>query len=214
MPIVALLVALALAACSGQTRIATDITTFHTLPSVPAGKTFAVVPQNDGQASSLEWKTYARQIARHFERLGLLQANEPSRANFVVFFRYAITDGQTTTSAVPMFGQTSGGTTATTTGFIGRTPISSSTYTPPTYGVTGYDTVEQTRYGRGVRIQMVDLDRTTDPKRPEIVYEATAMSVGSIGSLPTVMPYILDGVFQDWPGVPGTTQRRTIPMRE
>jgi len=209
---IALVLAVLLGACSTTPRVQTEVTAFHTLQEAPTGKTFAMVPIPD-QEGSLEWRNYANLVSRRLTNKGLVRVDYASEADLAVFLTYVIDGGRTTVSSVPVYGQTGGGTTTTTTGYVGRTPISGSTYTPPTFGVTGYAPVEDTVYTRRVRVYILDAKRTTANK-PAVVYESTATSVGSIPNLNVVMPYIMDAVFNDWPGQSGTTQRLNLPIRE
>lgn len=202
-------IALLLSACG--TKVETEVTAFHTLPQAPAGKSFVMLPYKN-QEGSLEWRSYANLVSRQLQKYGLVQWQGQGNPDLAVFMSYAIDSGRTSVSAVPMYGKTGGGTTTTTTGFVGKTPIYGTSYTPPTYGVTGYAPVEETVYGRAVKIAIVDVGRSIEQSRPVTVYEATATSAGSIGNLNVVMPAIIAGTFQDWPGPPGTTRRHTVPL--
>lgn len=211
MRLIVLILALAVSACA--TRVNSDVTAFHTMTEAPRGKTFFMTPTAK-QEGSLEWRSYANMVAQRLEKNGLVRANSMASADYAVFLRYAIDGGTTSVSSTPITGMTNPGGTSTTVGMVGSTPVYGSTYTPPTYGIVGYSTDETTTYGRAVRIDIVDIKQTAATRKVVSVYEATATSSGSIGNLNTVMPSILDGVFTDWPGVPGTTQRRSVPLRE
>lgn len=203
--IVIALAALGVGACG--TRVQTDVTTFHTLQSVPAGQTFVMIPLKS-QEGSLEYQTYAGMVSGRLARKGLIPSERVTGTDLAVFMSYAIDDGRTTVSAAPVFGQTGGGTTTTTTGYIGRTPIYGTSYTPATYGITGYAPVEDTVYGRAVTVVILDAKRTVAENKNVVVYQATAKSTGSSGNLNVVMPAILNAMFTDWPGKSGTTERR------
>lgn len=202
--------ALLLGACAAQVR--TDVTAFHTLSAAPSGKTFMMVPYKN-QEGSLEWRTYADLVSRQLEKYGLVRSQILASSDFAVFMAYAIDSGRTSVSAVPVYGQTGGGTTTTTTGYVGSMPVYGSTYTPPTFGVTGYAPVEDTVYGRAVKITILDVKRTIEEKKPVAVYEATAKSVGSSGNLNVVMPAMIEGTFKDWPGPSGVTSRQITPLQ-
>lgn len=212
MRLIALLAALVLGGCAPAPHVSTEVTTFHNLVDVPRGKTFVMLPGKD-QEGSLEWRTYANLVAGRLERLGLVRTHELTKeTDLAVYVRYAIDSGRTSVSSAPVFGQTGGGTTATTTGYIGRTPISGSTYTAPTFGVTGYVPVESTTFTRGVKITIYDVKRSLDDGKAAAVYEATGISSGATGNLNLIMPYILDGMMEGWPGVPGTTVVKNIKV--
>lgn len=206
-----LAVVAALMVCACGTQVQTNVTAFHTLQSQPRGQTFVMIPLKS-QEGSLEYQTYAGMVASRLAQKGLVPVQQATGADYAVFMSYAIDEGKTTVSAAPIFGQTGGGTTTTTTGYVGRTPVYGSSYTAPTYGITGYAPVEDTVYGRAVKIIILDAKRTVAEGKNVVVYEVTAASAGSSGNLNVVMPPILDAVFEDWPGKSGTTQRRVKPM--
>lgn len=201
--------ALLLGACG--TYVQTQVTAFHSLPPGVAGKRFVMVPYKD-QQDSLEWRSYSDLVASKLESKGFVRAEQLNGADLAVFMVYAIDGGRTSVSAVPMYGQTGGGTTTTTTGYVGSTPVYGSTYTPPTYGITGYAPVESTVYGRAVKITILDVPASYSQKKGVPVYEATATSAGSNGTLNVVMPAIVDGIFKDWPGPSGATRTVTTPL--
>jgi hypothetical protein len=57
-------------------------------------------------------------------------------------------------------------------------------------------------YSRSVSIAIIDVQKSS-PSRIEQVFKADAVSNGSIGSLPRVIPYMIDAIFKDFPGVNG-----------
>lgn len=207
------LVAFTLLVGGCATQVETNVTAFHTLQNGGRGQTFVMIPYED-QEGSLEWRTYAGLVSQQLVAKGLMAAERLAEADLAVFMAYAIDGGRTSVSAVPMFGQTGGGTTSTTTGYVGSRPVYASTYTPPTYGVTGFVPVEDTVYGRALKIIIIDAKRSFAAKKPLPVYEATATSAGSSGTLNIVMPAIVSGIFKDWPGPSGVTRKQTTPLRE
>lgn len=203
-------IALLLAGCGN--RVETNITTFHALSDGGRGKSFVMVPYPN-QQNSLEWRAYSDLVAQKLEQKGLIRSTTASGSSFAVFIAYAIDKGRTSVSAVPMYGQTGGGTTSTTTGYVGSTPVYGSTYTPPTYGVTGYTPVESTMYGRALKLTMLDVPQSLALKKPIPVYEATATSTGQSGELNLVMPAIVDAVFKDFPAPSGSTRTQVITVK-
>lgn len=75
------------------------------MPPATIGETFAVVPIGD-QAGSLEWAQYADLVAQQLTGRGYVRVTKPADAKYAVLFSYAIDRGKTTTTAVPVFGQT------------------------------------------------------------------------------------------------------------
>jgi hypothetical protein len=85
-------------------------------------------------------------------------------------------------------------------------PVTQTTYTPPTYGITGYYPVTTTTFGKGLLISIMDIRQSMVERRPVTVYEARATSTGSSNSLPQIIPAMVTAVFQDWPGKSGATR--------
>ena len=200
-------IALSLGACGQQA----DVTAFHTISENLAGKSFKMVPGEKRQGS-LEWKTYANMVASKLEANGLRQVNAQGDADYGVFVLYTIDSGTTSVSAMPMYGQTSAGTTTTTTSYVGRMPVQQTSYTPPTYGITGFVPIAHTTFSKGLLISMMDVRQSLAERKPVTVYEATVTSSGSSTSLNQVIPAMVAAVFQDWPGKSGGTRR--VEVRE
>jgi len=114
-----------------------------------------MIPYKD-QDGSLEWQNYANLVSQRLEKYGLVRVQPSQPADYAVFLTYAIDSGRTSVSAAPMYGQTSPATTTTTTGYVGSYPVYGTSYTPATYGITGYAPVSRTTYSRGVRITILD----------------------------------------------------------
>lgn len=197
-------IALALSACAQV-----NVTAFHTLPESLAGKTFEMVP-GEKQQGSLEWKAYAEMVASKLEAKGLRQVAAQSDADYGVFVFYWIDGGATTVSAVPTYGQTSSGKTTTTTSYVGRMPITQTSYTPPTYGITGYYPASTTTYGKGMLISIMDVRKSVAERKPVMAYEAKITSTGSSNSINEAIPALVAAAFKDWPGKSGTTRRVEI----
>lgn len=203
---------LLLLAC--QTGVATQFTPFHTFADAPPqGKTFVIWP-TQAQEGSLEWATYSNLVAQKLEAKGLRRAGSERGADYAVMLTYAVDGGRTVTSSVPVYGQTSSGGTTYTTGYVGNRPITASSYTPPTYGVTGSATRTDTIYGRAILITIIDLQKSLAQNKPVRVYEATGTSAGSSGNINVVLPSIIDAMFIDWPGKSGITQTHEVPIKQ
>lgn len=196
--------ALSLSAC-GQV----SVTTFHTFSENPAGKSFEMVP-GEKQQGSLEWKAYASMVASNLEAKGLRQVGSQGNSDYGVFVFYYIDSGTTSVSAMPTYGQTSSGTTTTTTSYVGRMPITQTSYTPPTYGITGYYPVSSTTFGKGLLISIMDVKQSLAERKPVTVYEARVTSTGSTSTLNESVPAMVAAVFKDWPGKSGVTRHVDI----
>lgn len=210
-----MLAVLALGAC---TRVRSDVTAFHTMPSTGAGATFVLVPYKD-QQGSLEWRQYGALVSQQLQARGYREVQTVPAADFAVFLAYGIDDGKTTVSSMPIWGQTGGGTSLSTGsvyGNYGTTPYSGTytgtTYTTPTYGVTGYVPVKETTYTRVFLVDMVDVKQSTAQNLVKR-YEAKAKSAGSGGNLNQVAPYMIEAIFKDFPGKSGETRQVNVQVK-
>ena len=195
----------ALAAC---TSVKTEVTRFNQLPA-PAADTFAIVPLK-GQ-EGLEFQAYAERVAGQLTARGFRRVPSVEEAKYAVTFSYAIDNGTTIASEVPIYGQTGGGFTTFSgsgVGAVGGTPFSGvasgTAYTPPTYGEIGSTTVASTVYKRFLALTIYDAKASTKD-HAVTVFEAKARSAGSKGSIAAVMPNMIAAVFKDFPGKNGET---------
>jgi hypothetical protein len=209
----------ALVALVGCARVETNVSRFHTMADVAPTATYYVMPTTE-QERSLEWQQYANAVSQEMMARGYRPASFSS-ADLLVFLHFGIDGGQTTTSALPMYGQTGGGTSYSSGTLYGTsgyraTPYSGTysgtTYTPPTYGVTGYIPVQKTTYSRALKINIYDNKRST-PEKLVPKFEATATSRGEQSSLSEVMPYMIKSVFQDFPGKSGESKSVVLQIK-
>lgn len=77
----------------------------------------------------------------------------------------------------------------------------------PTYGVIGTIPVIDISYKRAVNIDIFEKTSTTPVK----LYEMRAVSVGSCGNINAILFPIIDGMFRNFPGENGKTQRVDLP---
>lgn len=208
-----LVVALAilLSACGGN-YVETEVRTLQAIQGSVSGKSFMMVPDRK-QQGSLEWKHYSDMVAAKLEAAGMRRAAAGPSSDYAVFIKYVQTDGETSVHSTPIVGQTGGGTTATTSGYIGRTPVYGSTYTPPTFGVVGMSTSQTTTYGRALNIEIVDLNQSRSTGKLASIYDATGFSHGASGNLMAVMPYIIEAMFVGWPAPNGSSIKRQVAVK-
>jgi hypothetical protein len=196
-------------------RVYTQVATFHDLRAPVAGETFSIVPTRK-QEDDLEYKTYAPMLKAELVKRGMVET-EFSRAKYSVFLFYGIDNGRTAISTSPVYGSVGGGTSyssGTVSGAGGSASYSGSTYTAPTFGVVGSSTSTYTRYRRNVIVELIDNAASRAAGKPAKVCEVRGVSEGT-GSLPTVMPFMLAGMFEDFPAKSGSTRtaREAIPFK-
>lgn len=190
-------------------QVETISTPFHG-PNHAERGTITVQPLDKTQEGSLEFNTVSEYVLSKFAEQGYVPLAPTEKSNFVAFITYGIDNGKTTSTTVPIYGQTGGGTTyssGTVSSGSRMGSYSGSSTTMPTYGMVGAIPYDVTSYKRVVNI---DVYRKQDNAQPVKVYEIRAQSVGSCGNINTVLYKILDGVFLNFPGVNG--QSRKIPV--
>lgn len=101
---------------------------------------------------ALEWAQYADLVAQQLTGRGYVRVTKPADAKYAVLFSYAIDRGKTTTTAVPVFGQTGGGVTTFYSG-----SGSGFAYTQPTYGEVGSDLITTTTFTRALELEIFDV---------------------------------------------------------
>jgi hypothetical protein len=188
------------------------VTTFHVLDSTP--RTFVIVPSTE-QAESLEFQSYAKRVSDELVARGWRPTTFET-ANVAVFLQYQISSGQRVEFSYPVLGQVPTGT-STTTGTVntyGNTATYNATTTQQTtLGVVGTQSGSRVEYDRAVQLTMYSVKAYTEANRMERVYEATIRSSGSAGDLATVMPALVRGLMEDFPGESGATKEVSVPLR-
>lgn len=180
---------------AGRPKVVTTFTPFHELPDSVAGHSFAMLPSR-AQEASLAWATYANQIAQALEAHGLRLVQSATGADYAVSFSYAMgwVEIEPATYAL-------GGRTFNVPGRPARASRSNA----------ASDT--EPSYSRRLEVTILDVARSRNSGRRAVIYEAEAASSGSNSNIDTVLPYIIKGVFQSWPGESGTPETAEIPMK-
>lgn len=200
---------LVLAGCATPKYVVSDVTRYHSLGAAPAaGQTFAIVAVDDDQRESLAFQQFADQINARLTSLGLRQysgSGNLSGADYVVNLRYAVY------GPTPDVRTRSSGFSA---GFgFGH-------YRPWGYGGYGfgYDPWDHYQYTdtRQLFVRRVELDiyrgATYASDRKERVFEGRAVSAGLNGQIEPVMPYILEALFENFPGRSGETHTVSVEV--
>jgi hypothetical protein len=196
--------------CAVSPRFTSHVTVFHQM-SKPAGLTFMMVPLAD-QLGSLEYDSYSKAISGELKRFGMEQVQTSDRAAVSVYMRYSIDTGTAVTSSYPIIGQTgvSGSTTYGTVSQVGNmaTVNASTTYTP-TFGVVGTGVSTDTVYKRSLDLQIMDTASLSSGS-PRKLYEAQVRSEGTSPQLARVMPYMIESLFKEFPGMSGAVRTHAI----
>ncbi len=196
--------------CAVAPRFTSDVTVFHQLAQ-PTGLTFVMVPLAD-QQSSLEYESYSRLVAGELKRFGMKQVQTSDRAAVSVYMRYNIDAGKAVNSAYPIIGQTgvSGSNTYGTVSRVGSiaTVNAATTYTP-TFGVVGTGVRTDTIYMRSLDLQIMDTTSLSSGS-PKKLYEAQVRSEGTSPQLARVMPYMIESLFKEFPGMSRAVRSHSI----
>lgn len=208
--LITILTVLLLAGCGS--RIQSRVTVFHELSPEP--KTFAFIQLKE-QEGSLEHRRYeelvrSRLVQRGFKEIKL------SEADYAVGIAYGI-GSQQVTSSYPIFGRT-GVSSATTYGSVstyGNTGTYSGTTTyTPTYGVVGSGVSTSTKYTRRLNLTFYDKKYFDEQAKLRAVYEGKVVSEGSTEEISIVMPYLIEALFQEFPGNDGSTRKVTLDFKK
>ncbi len=200
------LIAIGLVGCAA---VQVRNTTFQA-PNHQDRGTIAVVPINDDQKNSLEFIAVGARLLEKLLAQGYTLPEPSKKADFVAFLTYGIDDGRTTTSSVPIYGKTGGGTSytsGTVSGYSGNTAnFNATTTSMPTYGVVSSVMASSTEYKRKVNI---DIYRVKDENLSK-VYEIRGTSEGSCGNLNAIFPFILQAMFEMFPGANGVSNIKKV----
>lgn len=203
--IAALTLIVALTGCASS-RVETTTITYQG-PDAAMRGTIYVSPGTEAQANSLSFNSIKNRIAAHFGQKGYQPVSDYQDAQYVAYVNYSINDGKKVKESVPIYGQTGVGGVSFSSGTVrgsgGYASYSGSTYTPPTFGMVGIADTEHTVYLRQVQIDVFKVD---GKRLGQKVYEIVGSSNGSCSNLKAVLPLIIDGMFEKFPGVDGEAQ--------
>lgn len=190
----ALILALSAVLLSGCMGIFTKVNRFTTLPPEPIpGTTFAF---KDG-TKNLEDATYRALIVKELEKKGWVQTGAKS-AQYLVDYGYSIDGGTAVQQNHSMMGQISGGTSMTSgtvyTPGGGMATYQGSTWSPPVYGEVGSYSTTHTIFHRQFDVNIYK------KSSGEMVFQASAQSNGRISELSTVLPRMIQTMFDVFPG--------------
>lgn len=184
---------LTLSACA---QVQANVETYSALPAKSVPKTFSIAAFEEDDSNSLQWKAFAEKVEAKLIANGY-QKSTSANPDLLVFFGYAIDQGQTVTSSysIPQYGQT-GVSSSYTTGTVSSSGyVSARTTYQPRYGITGYTTgtTISTVYSRSMAINIVDV------KSKSRVWETKLSSKGSCGVIVEVIDELLEIAFTDFP---------------
>lgn len=182
----AVCVLLVLAACGTRT-ITSDVTRFHMLPPM-AGERIAIVAKDEQKAGSIEFARYADLASEGLSRFGYRLAGEgpPDYIVLIDYFQRLVTvpdDGERGRMSVGVGGGSSG-------------------HTSVGVGIgTSFD-VGGGRRQVAARTFILELEARRTGER---LFEGRVQSQGPTENFADVMPYMIDALFDRFPGNSGET---------
>jgi hypothetical protein len=197
---------------NGCTALKGRVTQFHTLDSLP--RSFVVAPTLE-QVESLEFKNYANLVKQELMGRGWRPA-EPDSADVAIFLQYQISQGRNVVFSYPIFGQVPTGP-STTTGSITTignvSTVNLNTQQNTSTEIIGTGTGSQLEYDRALQVTMYALSSNSEKKKPERIYEGTIRSSGSTGDLSAVVPTLIRALFEEFPGVSGSSRKVIVTIK-
>lgn len=180
------------AACAG--KMTSEVTRFHEL-TAPAGETIQIVHVDPEASRSLEFQDIAQLVGARFGTLGYRPSPPGAVPDIVVKLDYGV---------VPGPGRAEDGGPRTTVGVGvgshgGGISIGIS-------GLLGGSAEDAPLFVRSLEMVMVRQSDTS------IVFEGRAVSLGKNKVLGDIMPFLVDGMFQDFPGDSGATTRHSVEV--
>lgn len=182
-----------------------DVTRFSSVPGPLAGQSFTILPERQ-QVGSLEFQRYAELVAAQLARHGLVPvaADESRPADLAVLLRYGPAGARSEIVSGPgpgsSFGMWQGG------------------FGPGYgYGLGGsypfYDNsvTTNTVYAQTLEVEMVDGPAWRAGTKT-MLFQGRAVGESAIRDVNTAMPYLVEALFQDFPGRSGQTVRVSLPI--
>jgi hypothetical protein len=206
-----LALALFLSACLSS--VSSNVTRFHDPVMISQRGSVYIEPQGE-QIRSLEFLTYAQEVAQEMSALGFAAVKDRAKADFIVTFSYSVDGGREVVSSTPVYGRTGGGFEEHSGTYNSFDPSSSgtyagTTYSSPKYGLLGMDISSRTEYLRGMRLTMY----RNAPDMPS-VFEGNVRSTGEADSFTAVSRCLIRAMFRDFPGKSGETMKVAMSLEE
>ncbi len=183
-----------------------SVTRFHELSAIK-GKSFILVPAQDGLGSSLEFKAYAQATAKKLTELGLVEwpQSKFGSSDYLVGLDYGIGPPMTVDANHEVHGLSVPQIIVLprTTNLVNGGPLTG--VQAPLYGVTGYETVSTVNYHRYVRLFIHEGHPGADGKFLRR-YEGIAESDGASRDLTWLVPAGIAALLTEFPGTSGKSQ--------
>ena len=133
------------------------------------------------------------------------------QADWVVLLQYHVDDGRERVYSYPVWGHAGYGTARVTYVDGEGNRRSAITYVPITAQI-GQETRSETEYTRRLQLEILDRPAWQEGKVQKLL-ETVLTSRGNVGDLPTMMPTLIDALFQQFPGPNGQPTKVSVKPR-
>lgn len=184
------------------------VQSFQTMPPAQ-GQTFAVKPAVEERRGSLEFNSYAQQVAAELQRLGYRQVAEGQPADLSVLVDFGAGPGRERIATRPGMGPV-GGPWGGPWGWYGRRwghPAFWGSFYDPFWG-SGWNQPEVYSFTVYPSFLEVDIQRAADNSP---LFEGRAETTTRVNNLPEVMPKLVSALFTDFPGEPARSKVVRVP---
>lgn len=190
LPLLISALALLLSACARD--VETQVTRFHE-GALPAGETFTVEPAKP-EMRGPEFRSYAQLVRDEMRQYGFETADGDPDLRVVA--DYGVSEGRTKVESYggygyPFYSYRFGTFHPFHHGFVHPHHFG---------GYYGPEIRSDTVYTRTLRLKMIDTSSG------EVVFEGRAISEGPTQELSTIMPYLVESMFRNFPGESGATK--------
>ena len=199
-----------LAGCASvPPQFVAQITVRHTIASDMAGKRF-LFAQTSNQTQSLLEQQVQAQVGSQLMAAGLLQAQTPADADWIVALTYGIDNGQVVVSQEPIWG------TVGYDMYYGRMPLRGGGfyYVPqyfPQTGIVGSQPIQTTVYTSTLAVDISDRKLLQSGQFAKL-YEGKALNKSVDQDLDWTLPWLSRALFLSFPGFSGQTTTVKLPL--
>jgi len=180
--------------CTSTKYLISDVTKYHSMDRIIEDKTFVIKSEKLEGGETLAFDYYSETIEEYLEDMGWRRLSERNQnTDFIVILNWSV-DGP--------ISDISSKSSNFHYSFRYGNPYGFG------YGVGyPYDTRTKTKqlYSRNVEIVIYNAI-SYDTEKPVRIFESSASSLGSNAQINAVMPFIIESIFQDFPGVSGQTK--------
>ena len=196
----ALILAIGCIFAAAGCAVTVDVARFHAMTPDTKGKSFSVLPRAE-QRGSLEFLQYGRLVAAKLTAHGLRPVSDPNRADLHAFISYSIDGGTAVTETTTSRGVIKEGY------WVGTEP--NRTWVPEVSGVTGVSSATGFIYRKTFTLEIVDARKSRNGAVFK-VFEGTVLNSGKSNSFLAVSNCMIEGLFNEFPGISGRTMSYAI----